>query len=132
MWTITDYKMVYSRYESSGLSVEQFCWNERISRSRFYYWLRKYRKLTQKDVSIMNTAGDGFSRKHDPGFIPVLLSSGNESIYPLQSSCVSKDQKSSLNEPYCFMEICYQTGTLVRLRGEKDMELIKTLILLSR
>ena len=84
MWTITDYKMVYSRYESSGLSVEQFCWNERISRSRFYYWLRKYRKLTQKDVSIMNTAGDGFSRKHDPGFIPVLLSSGNESIYPLQ------------------------------------------------
>ena len=131
MWTITDYKAVYSRYESSGLSVEQFCWNEHISRSRFYYWLRKYRKLPQKTVSILNSVDDEFSKKHAPGFIPVLLSSGKESISPLQSSR-SKDQKPVPVEPCLFMEISYQNGTLVRLHGEKDMELIKTLILLSR
>ena len=130
MWTITDYKAVYSRYENSGLSVEQFCWNEHISRSRFYYWLRKYRKLPQKTVSIINSVDDEFGKKHSPGFIPVLLSSGKERISPLHSS-QSKDQKSVQVEPCLFMEISYQNGTLVRLHGEKDMELIKTLILLS-
>jgi len=132
MWTITDYKEIYSRYEASGLTVSQFCSNEQITHSRFYYWLRKYNRLPKPDISILNNPSDEISRKCGAGFIPVLLASGDTGkSYPLKADR-EKERVSAPVEPCSFMEINYQNGTTVRLRGEKDMELIKTLILLSR
>jgi hypothetical protein len=74
MWTIEKYKEVYARYEVSGLSVEQFCANEMIGCSRFYYWLRKYWKLPDIDVSIKNNPVVTNNNRKESGFIPVWLS----------------------------------------------------------
>jgi hypothetical protein len=35
MWTIQQFKLVYDRFQSSGLSVKDFCENECILQSKF-------------------------------------------------------------------------------------------------
>ena len=117
MWTIEKYKEVYYRYESSGLPVEQFCLNERISRSRFYYWRRKYMKLPGEDVSISQTPGEANSHIKSTGFIPVWISSGNNAV---ENGSVGKVVSSPPRaEGGVYMELRYQNGTSVRLAGKE-------------
>jgi putative transposase len=130
MWTIENFKEVNIRYESSGLCVRDFCLNERITRSRFYYWQKQYRKFFKPDVSVGKSFVGKFKRseyKEAPGFIPVLLTSG---IEPLSESN-PKTSVVTTSSDSAYIEICYPNGNVARLRGEKDMELVKTLILLS-
>ena len=154
MWTIKNFKEIYARYKSSGLPIHDFCSNERITRSRFYYWLKQYRKLPKADVVIESTQPAGFASNHDAGFIPVIITSGhNRKEYPLKEapgyacrpSAISsgddgndnplKDHRKNARpvKPSAsgsFMEVSFPNGTTVCLRGEKDMELVKMLILL--
>ena len=132
MWTIEKYKEVYARYETSGLSVEQFCMNEMIVRSRFYYWLRKYRKLPDKSMTIKNNSADDNEQRKEPGFIPVWIAPLDTEKLKGEKERDKKADSLYPSEQHSYMEISYQNGTTVRLGGERDMELVKTLILLSR
>ena len=130
MWTIEKYKEIYSRYESSGLAVEQFCYNERISRSRFYYWKRKYEKLPDTGISINHTPDAADSRMKGTGFIPVWLTSDNKCREHAEKGSDKKVETSppgSTGSVY-MVELSYQNGTSVRFTGKRDMELVKTLI----
>ena len=44
MWNLKSFEAVYIRYQSSGLRVKDFCRNECISVSRFFYWQKKFRQ----------------------------------------------------------------------------------------
>ena len=130
MWTIEKFKEVYNRYKTSGLPARDFCINERITRSRFYYWLKKYRKIEKVNVSITTPDSKICNPPIEPRFIPLRLDVDRQChTYPLKAT--HKKQVASSN-PESFMEICYSNGTRVSLSGEKDMKLVKTLILLSR
>ena len=155
MWTIENFKEIYVRYQSSGLPIADFCSNERITRSRFYYWLKQYRKLPKEDIIIKRVRSTEAGGKPGAGFIPVLLAPGLDDkenplkalsnvtrpstlaagsegdVHPFKAPR-KKERHIKPSASGSFMEICYQNGTTVRLRGEKDMELIKTLILISR
>jgi hypothetical protein len=132
MWTIESFKKIYDRYETSGLSVSDFVSNEHICRSRFYYWQKKYKKQKQSDVSLIIPTSENIINniEENPRFIPIMFESENqdkkESIKPIRQEASYSRQSLS------FMEISYPNGTQISLSGEKDMELIKTLILLSR
>ena len=41
MWTLKQFELVYDRFQSSGLPVKDFCQNECILESKFYYWKKK-------------------------------------------------------------------------------------------
>lgn len=129
MWTIKDYQEVYARYEASGLTANDFCMNEGITRSRFYYWQKRYLKMPKKEIEIKKKSADAYKVKNNSGFIPVLLS-GVEAVksYPLSTHTA----KASPSVSGLYMEISYASGASVRLMGEKDMELVKTLIQLTR
>jgi hypothetical protein len=134
MWTIEKFKEVNNRYESSGLSAKDFCCNERITRSRFYYWRKQYRKLFKPGVYVPKVADKKMGRMEQAsGFIPLVLSSG---VVEKSFSLHGKGKMSQATTPPAssgaFMEVSYQNGTSIRLFGEKDMELVKTLIHLSR
>lgn len=131
MWTIEKYKEVYARYESSGLSVEQFCMNERIVRSCFYYWRRKYRKLPDKSKSIEKIGQTGDSRQ-ESGFIPVWIAPVAGGVMNELKGTSKKEAPSPQCDQRIYMEISYANGTTVRLGGERDLELVNALILLSR
>lgn len=138
MWTIEKYKEVYARYEASGLSAKDFCENERITRSRFYYWQKKCRRLEKSSgVTILNHyPRQSVIGKAKPGFIPVSISldSGKHTV-PFSISAKTAQVQTESAQPVpgeSFMEISYTNGTRIRLSGTKDLELIKTIILLSR
>ncbi len=41
MWTIQQFEEIFDRYQSSGLRIKEFCRNESIVESRFYYWQKR-------------------------------------------------------------------------------------------
>jgi hypothetical protein len=137
MWTIEKFKEIYSHYETSGLPTKDFCMNEQITRSRFYYWQKKYRKLQNTNISSIkqNSRKSKIgSLKSNAQFIPLTIGTAHQVIgvaYPARKVC-AKPESVSQSTSESFMEICYANGTRVSLSGEKDMELVKTLILLSR
>ena len=46
MWNLKSFEVIYSRYESSGLTVRDFCATEVINEAKFYYWQKKLRQAT--------------------------------------------------------------------------------------
>jgi len=45
------FKEIHERYRHSGLTVKDFCHNEGIAKSRFYYWQKKLKNCLS-NVSI--------------------------------------------------------------------------------
>ena len=60
MWNQKDFESVYNRYKLSGLQEKDFCINEGIYQSRFYYWQKKLIGQQQKTEQLS-------------GFIPIVL-----------------------------------------------------------
>ena len=111
--------------------MEQFSKNELIARSRFYYWLRKYRKLPDKDISIKSNPSDAVNSRKESGFISVWIASVADGKEEVRKVIREEPSPVSRYESHPNMEISYQNGSTVRLGGERDMELVRTLIRLS-
>jgi hypothetical protein len=106
MLTKDQFKEIHARYQSSGLSVHDFCTNEGMCDAKFYYWQKKQVKT------------------QPTGFVPLVFEKSN----PLdRTSTVSKVPM----EGIC-CEILYPGGTALKLTGCVDFELLRSLILLNR
>jgi hypothetical protein len=106
MLTKEQFREIYTRYESSGLSVRDFCRNEGLAEAKFYYWQKKLSGLCQC-----------------PGFVPLVIESPR--------AIVSSSQGGSKVGSGCFYEISYPGGTLLKLSGPVDYELLRSLILIN-
>ena len=104
---------LYQRQKESGLTVKEFCSNEIIAPSTFYYWQKKIK-----------------NRKGFPGFIPVVVNSapaishGNlldKTITPV----IGQTNDST------HIEIEFPNKTIVRIKSELDLSILKALIHLS-
>lgn len=118
MWNLKQFKDIYSRYQSSGLQVEEFCRNECIVRSRFYYWQRKLRKSVVDPVQ-------------SSGFVPVVFS-GN-GLQPQVGNRPSRQPSTTAlpadGEVY---EIVYPGGVILRVPGGTGLEQLRSLLHLTR
>ena len=100
---------LHQRQKESGLTVKEFCSNEIIAPTTFYYW--------QKQLK---------NRNRLPGFIPLLinttptLSQGNS--FPL----TIRPENNSTS-----IEIEYSNKTVLRINSEIDLSVIKALIHLN-
>jgi hypothetical protein len=106
MLTKDAFEKIYERYQSSGLSVRDFCSNEGLYEAKFYYWQKK------------------ISKPRVQGFVPLMIegNSGREdfpALLPSPSTAYS-------------CEIAYLDGTRLKLSGSVDFELLRSLILLKR
>lgn len=116
MWNLKEFEVVYSRYQSSNLRVKDFCHNECISLSRFFYWQKKF-KEDRKEL------------ERPSGFVPLVLSpSGSpakrSSDYS-QATC-----HPSKGESTC--EVVYPNGVRLRLPLDVDIKQLEQFILLCR
>jgi hypothetical protein len=112
MWNLKEFESIYSRYQSSGLRVKDFCGNECISLSRFFYWQKKL-KQDHKEL------------ERPSGFVPLVLNStGSPANYPPDYSHLSDSP--AINGSIC--EVIYPNGVRLRLPPGRDIREIERLI----
>lgn len=101
--------------KSSGLTVREFCSNEGIAPSTFYYWHKKLK-------------GDR-GRKD---FIPLHLKSPKSSLAQGYTGKDSHLDYQSVHLPddndNVFLELIYPNGTLLRIKKELDFAHLRALI----
>ena len=118
MLTESQFKEIYSRYQSSGLTIRSFCINEGINEAKFYYWKKRLPRLLP----------DNF------GFIPVKVADGKQDLSPAvppASNPVFSLPSGSAEGNYHF-EITYPNGTRLKFSGACDYDLVKSLVLFNR
>ena len=81
MITETQFKKIYSRYQSTGLTIRAFCNNEGINEAKFYYWKKRIQRLLPSPFNFIPVKMESSKQE--------LSSSGHPSSNPVFNS-VSK------------------------------------------
>ena len=119
MWSIQQFKLVYDRFLSSGLSVTDFCANECILHSKFYYWKKK---LTEQNEA----------REKPSDFVPIVFSGSNTQL-PVKRKVQHKTILEHNDPVSCdVFEIVYPNGVKLRVPVGVDINQLQSLILLTQ
>ncbi len=110
---------IYDGFLESGLTVRNYCANQHMKESQFFYWQNKLKgQLPPKR-----------------GFVPVVFENGKSirsSQVPVPAQKRSKafpDPAAANNSISC--EINYPNGVSVKLNGLTDPEMLRSLLLLT-
>ena len=94
---------LHKEYKESGLSVHDFCSNQDIVVSSFYYWQRKFKKNSE------------VSRE----FIPLVIEEPSKCISPIPTKEISNANH---------LEFIFPNGTKLVLKENIDLNLLKTIV----
>ncbi len=109
---------IYDEFLASGLTTRDYCANQHINEAKFYYWQNKLKgQLPPKR-----------------GFVPVVFDNGHHlsnrvSLRNSQEAFL-KNQGASIQTLSC--EISYPNGVSVKLNGFPDLQVLQSLLLLTR
>lgn len=95
------FEEIYSRFQESGLTVKDFCANEGLGPSKFYYWQQRVRPSSHPLVCN--------------GFLPLSI----------DEPC---NEPSGIPGVENQLEITYPSGTTLRFRGCVSVKDILTLL----
>ena len=100
-----------NRQQESGLNVKDFCSNEGIPESTFYYWRKKLQKSSPSK-----------------GFIPLVVKEQT----PV-SRRIAKDHQTEQNQQQpplddFLLEMVYPNGTRLRMKNNMDLSQLRALI----
>ena len=110
MITDTKFLEIYHRQQESGLSVKEFCTNEVMKESTFYYW----RKKLVENGRIK-------------GFIPIVVKTPS-AIKPNNHALVLDDVDKSSSKDVCLLELVYANGTKLRIKNDIGLDRLRNLI----
>jgi len=102
-----------SRQQESGLSVQEFCSNEGITESTFYYWRRK----------LQNTAPS-------KGFIPLVVKPQTSVTRRFPKGHQLEQTGEQQVEGDFLLEVVYPNGTKLRVKNDLDLSHLRALIFL--
>ena len=110
---------IYEGFLESGLTIRDYCANQHMKESQFFYWQNKLKgQLPPKR-----------------GFVPVVFDNGKVTRTsrvpaPIQNqSKAFSDPTAANNTISC--EISYPNGVCVKLNGLTDPEMLRSLLLLT-
>lgn len=111
-----EFRAIYDDYLESGLTVRDYCLNQKMGEAKFFYWQNKLRGLLPPKN----------------GFVPVVFS-GDQQECTKQLPCSLKNRQghqikhtSSFADLSC--EICYPNGIILKFNRFPDMEMIHSLL----
>ena len=110
---------IYDGFLESGLTVRNYCANQHMKESQFFYWQNKLkRQLPPKK-----------------GFVPVVFENDQQARSsqvpaPVQSRPKNFSNPSAANHGVS-CEIRYPNGVCMKLSGLPDPELLRSLLLLT-
>lgn len=108
MLNYSTFEAMYHRYEESGLNVRDFCSNEGIHETTFYYWVRKC-----KQRSLLSPKG----------FIPLVVS---DSSVPADVSKNDLPVRVGFKGITC--EVTFPGGGRLKLKGDLSPEHLQSLL----
>ena len=102
---------LYRRQQESGLTVKDFCTNEGIAQSTYYYWHKKTRNNHSKQ-----------------DFIPLVVRSAPShlSANPVKGHPLVAD--SEMDD--VLLELVYPNGTKLRIKKDLDLTQLRALVCL--
>lgn len=108
----TKFLELYHRHRESGLTITDFCKNEGIAESTFYYWRKKLEdKRRPKDFIPLVVKP------------PTTLSVQSKNSTPEPGNTIASDDSKLL-------EVVYPNGTRLRLKSDIDLASLRALICL--
>lgn len=107
--TLSAFERLYQECHASGLNVKDFCANQGLSPSTFYYWKKKLQN---------QEAG-----KTPGSFVPLVIGSP-------PATCTSHPQlkRENITNSNQSIEFVFPNGTKMRLGDNIDMGLLKTIV----
>ena len=120
MYNEKKFRAIYDEFLGSGLTIRDFCVNQHMNEAKFYYWQNKLkRQLPPKS-----------------GFVPVVFENGEQarsSRVPSSMQPPSTSFSTSGATPQALScEISYPNGVLLKLNGLPDVQMLKSLLVLTR
>ena len=112
------FRVIYSEFLESGLTIRDFCANQQMIEAKFYYWQNKLKGVLPPKR----------------GFVPVIFENGRQISQvssPLQNLSESCSQPAVSNKTIS-CEINYPNGVSVKLNGLPDTQMLKSLLVLTR
>ncbi len=109
MLTKSKFLELHRRQQQSGLTVKEFCYNEAVAPSTFYYWKKKLRQ------------------KSNPDFIPLVVNPTQAFHNQHQANQRSVPQS---EEADALLELVYPNGTRLRFRQDIALTQLRSLICL--
>ena len=103
---------LYRRQQESGLTVKDFCLNEGIAESTFYYW----RKKTHKNNANQD-------------FIPLVVKSSQPLLAQSYAKSHTRVQESGEMDDV-LLELVYPNGTKLRIKKDIDLTHLRDLVCL--
>jgi len=100
------------RQKETGLSITAFCCNEGIPKSSFYYWRKR------------------LSKKPGKLFIPLLVNSTPVPIAGPAKNCPRDHNEHNTSGDAFLLELVYTNGTMLRIKGDTDLNLLRSLVCL--
>jgi hypothetical protein len=115
MVTENTFKAIYDDFLESGLSVRSYCTNQGMNEAKFYYWQRKLKHQLPGQK----------------GFVPLIFE--KDRFDPLPTKSMSRRALPEAGATKgAFFEITYPNGVMLKLGGDADLEMIRSLLLLAR
>ena len=115
------FRVIYDEFLASGLTVRDYCANQHMNEAKFYYWKTKMKgQLPPKS-----------------GFVPVVFDSGGQQARSLRVPVPMQLPSSAFSTPEATAqtiscEISYPNGVLVKLNGLPDVQMLSSLLVLTR
>ncbi|MFA6335954.1 MAG: IS66 family insertion sequence element accessory protein TnpB [Bacteroidales bacterium] len=110
------FREIYDDYLESGLTIRDYCSNQRMGEAKFYYWQHRLKGLLPPKR----------------GFVPVVFEK-DRFVQPVNNPVSLHDQQVATNpvpKPIS-CEISYPNGVSLKLNGSADLEMIRSLLLLT-
>jgi hypothetical protein len=110
---------IYDEFLESGLTVRDYCANQDMTESMFYYWQNKLKEQLPPKR----------------GFVPVVFDNGkairrtSQVPAPVQNRSKTLPDPATANTISC--EISYPNGVCLQLNGLTNTEMLRSLLLLT-
>lgn len=103
---------VYHRHQDSGLTTKEFCTNEGIAESTYYYWFKKtkHKRARQEFIPLVVKPS------------PPVPAQGLSNPPPVQENGNPGEGM--------LLEVEYRNGTKVRIQQDLDLAHLRTLVCL--
>lgn len=98
------------RQKESGLTVRDFCTNEGIVASTYYYWLKKSKALEAQPRMFIPLIAGGDN-------LPVLKRNHQKGLLP-----------SGEYDSPVMLELVFPNGTVLKVRNQVDLPLLQKLV----